>query len=362
MKDRMKNLCARKQHSVYIFLFLLCLAGFTAEVSAQYSVKNSDTLWAIAEKNTQPKLAWETIYEKNQFLHEAGRRSVTEDGRTIIVIHEGEILQGVDENGLVPAPTPTITPTPSPSPSPKQDPGGQNPSGVEIPWWFWWLLVIIAAIAGVVLIGRWLYNRNGTTWRPRVPGGVNDQTAEQRFNRYAQRRRAIVISGSVRKVRLYGVWLTDHRNFIPIPHRYDGARAYAARFRMENGMEREGIMLQGCGNDVSSGAWYTALPGARIEEGWGDENSQTSTTTPTPAAEVVPEPVDTKVEPKDEIIEDDESNVFSLKVRRPTEDRPEGFVEILGLDPKSDNADLSVDRSGKVKLTLRFNPNPDSEE
>lgn len=277
----MKNLCERKQHSVYIFLFLLCLVGFTAGVSAQYTVKDSDTLWGIAEKNTEPKIAWETIYNSNAFLQEPGRRFVDGSGRIIVVIHEGEILQGVNSEGLVPpTPNPTSTPTPTPTTS---------TATVEEAWWEklpWWLILLLIAIPAsflLGLLGNWLYRRNPTEWRPMVVGGVSDGVANMRFNTWAQRRRATVIPRSVRKVRLYGVWGTQHRGIpISVPHNYNGERAYAARFRMPNGTEREGIMLQGCGNDVASGAWYVEWPGARMEEGWGDENSS-NPKPPTPA-------------------------------------------------------------------------------
>lgn len=288
MKRQNENPRERKQRGVYMLMFLVCLLGFTTFASAQYVVKSSDTLWGIAERNTEPKIAWQKIYDANAFLQQPGRRFEDGSGRTIVVIHEGEILNGVNSDGLVPFIDGSVI-APSPSPSPTPAPVSNEPYWFEkIPWWLWLLLLAIPASILFGFLLNWLYRQSPTEWRPIIRGGIPpDNNVELWMNEHAYLRGATVITGSVRKVRLYGVWGTKHRGVpFSVPHRYNGERAYVARFRMKNGVERDGVMLQGCGNDVASGTWYTEYPGARIEKGWGDENSsdpKPPTPTPTPA-------------------------------------------------------------------------------
>lgn len=161
-------------------------------------------------------------------------------------------------------------PTPTPMSSPSPPPSVVVSESSMSPLWFLLLLLLLP------LIGFLLYKKSPTRWRPMVAGGVDDARALELLNRQATRSRATVVPGSQERVRLYGIWGTQHRGIpIPIPHDYDGERAWRARFRMPDGIERVGYMLQGCGNDVSAGAWYVRFPGARVEEGWGDESPAT---------------------------------------------------------------------------------------
>jgi hypothetical protein len=264
-------------------LFAVLVLFGAASASAQYTVKSeSETLWGIAAKNLDAATAWETIYNANAFLHEPGRRYVDHSsGLTIVVIHAGEVLQGVNEAGIVqPPPPPPPPPTLKPA-APKSKPIPPVAKEKEASWFWLWVLLFIAAL---VALGVWLYRRP-PTWRPVVQGGVaDDAQASRLLQESAQARNASLIRGSEERVRMYGVWATKHRGVpIPIPHRYDGARAWRARFRMPNGTERSGFMLQGCGNDVVlGGAWYLPLHGARVEEGWGDTAATTTTTAPPP--------------------------------------------------------------------------------
>lgn len=200
--------------------------------------------------------------------------------------------------------------------------------------WAWGVAALVVLLFCVLIfLGWWLVDRP-TSWRPVVPGGAtNDRHAVELLTQQATRRHATLVQGSQERVRLHGFWAVRHAGVpVPVPHRYNAERAWRARFRMENGTECVGYMLQGCGNDVVfGGAWYSALPGARVEEGWGEEPivvptpvlvSTPTVPEPTPAPvpltpDVVPEPEPTQVEP------------ISVEYRKGTADQP-ALIQVKG--------------------------------
>lgn len=255
---------------VFVF-FLVAMPTF-----AQYVVKQGETLWGIAEKNLDAAIAWEKIYNSNPFLQDRGI-TIDKKGRKIVKILPGEILLGVTQAGVVE--TQPAVRVVWPVEPPEADSG--------FPWWLIWL----GLLAFLVFIGA-IYNlskKNATEWRPVVPGGVRDDAHAASLLQAARRNGGTLIQGTQRKVRLSGPWLTKHAGIlIPIPHRYVQERAYCADFLMSNGMRRQGYMLQGCGNDVSSGRWYVPLRGASVLEGWGDENETTHPTAPSASTTPIP--------------------------------------------------------------------------
>jgi hypothetical protein len=260
---------------VFVFMFVSVAIPQTQQTTSQYTVKSGETLWDIAGRNLDASTAWESIYNDNLFLHELGRRSVDEKGRIIVKIYPGELLSGVNKAGIVLPDTPAVrvasrnVPIDVDDDVPVADPNA-------------WLLWAVPLAVILFLLLYWLYSlykKNPIQWRPMIPEGIkSDSLATDTFEFRSAYRSGTLILGSQRKVRLSGIWGTQHSGIlIPIPHRYNQERAWQARFRMPDGMERVGYMLQGCGNDVSAGAWYIPFPGARVIEGWGDEAAPSAT-------------------------------------------------------------------------------------
>lgn len=84
---------------------LVFLALFVSMSQAQYIVKPGETLWDIAQRNTDPPSAWKEIYKKNSFLWARDRISIDEKGKAFVVVYTGEVLRNVDEGGIVKMPT-----------------------------------------------------------------------------------------------------------------------------------------------------------------------------------------------------------------------------------------------------------------
>lgn len=316
----------------FVFALMLVATPRTQQEQEGYVVKIGETLWGIAEKNFNAGLAWEVIVRKNDFLQEPGRHSIDEKGRTIIKIYPGEVLQGVNKVGDVYIDLPNSF-TPDPAPTTESVRESRN---IFTEWMFW--LFILAVIFFWML---WMYKRKGTEWRPMVEGGARtDEQVRSILERQASDMGATLIQGSQTKVRLSGVWGTQHRGIpVPVPHRYDQVRAWRARFRMPNMTEREGFMLQECGNDITyHGAWYVPLAGVRVEEGWGENEGVVTHPIVAPAAN---EPTTEQ----DHFVE----GVVKFEFRSAHGEQP-AMVRLTGVDEKSNNT-IEV-REGEI--TVRF--------
>jgi len=314
---------------------LVLLLGVATLLAAQdnfvkYTVQDGDNLWKLAGENLDDASKWEELYKANPFLAEAGRRFV-KDGVTYILIRPGERLAGLDKLGIVPTMTP-LDQLELPRPLPRII------NQVVTPTWLYWLIGLMF----LSLIAFWFYTRNPIQWRPMVPGGLrNDAEADRRFEQYATAHRTTMVPGSRQKVRLFGIWNTQHRGIpVLVPHNYTGERAWRARFIMPNGMEETGVMTQECGNDVTiQGTRYVPGDRARIEEGWGNE-AQVPAPVETPAPVPVPVPA--------EVVEE---GTVKFEIRQPTGDQP-AMVRMSGIDENS-NATVEV-KSGEI--SFRFIP------
>lgn len=280
-----------------------------------------------------------TLVALNPFLRGPGRVFIQND-RCIVIVKPGEIL---DATG------PAVNPLPISSLKlPSGTPEVRTEVVTQTPSWLWWLLAFFA----MALAGLWLMSRNPTTWRPMVEGGLTDETVTTHFTEQATRRGATLVPGSQQRVRLSGVWGTQHRGIgVGIPHHYRQERAWRARFRMPNGTEVPGYMLQGCGNDVTyGGAWYTPQLGATVEEGWGDEVvTAQPTVAPLPVVMVTETPSTPNTTPATQ--PEVEDGLTRIELRRATNDHP-AMLRMTGVDEKGD-ATLEL-KEGVV--VIRFTP------
>ncbi len=269
--------------------------------------------------------------------------------------HEFKKFYGISyeawlQGQALPTPTPTATPTPNPTATRLPSTFQSSDSGVSfwdsIPWfWLFWILVAVL-ILGLLYLAYWLFKRSPTGWRPVVTGGaVSDDHADTIMRNRGRSRGMELIPGSIERVRLFGPWLTRHHGVpVSIPHNYNAERAYRARFRKQNGTEVVGYMLQGCGNDVAAGHWYTGLPGSRVEEGWDTPPTQPITPTQTNPASMVSEATPV-------VEEKIEEGVIKFELRKAGEDQP-AMARLEGIDESGDNT-IEI-KSGKI--TIRYTP------
>ena len=303
-------------------------------VSVPYTVRDGDNLWNLAGVRLDDPLQWEVIYERNPFLKEPGRR-FTRDGKVIVLLHPGEKLLGLDELGIIPT-----------FESLDNLRVGQQPVVIDravIPSWFWWLLGAIA----LALVAWWLYTRNPTQWRPRVPNGIRDDAeAEREFQRLAATQHMTMVPGSQERIRLFGTWNTRHQGVpVAIPHNYNGQRAWRTRFRNANGQEETRIMTQECGNDVTfQGTRYIPGPNARIEEGWGEQAPATPVVEGTPT--VTQTPVTSEQSEKLDLGD------LKFEIKQPDETHNQALIRMVGVD-QTQATSVEV-KDGDI--TFRFTP------
>lgn len=214
--------------------------------------------------------------------------------------------------------------------------------------WNWILLLVVALLGIFATMMVWLYSRP-SSWRPEIPGGViSDEQAGEIMNSRFALTGGRLIQGSQERVRLFGVWGAYHSRFpFPVPHRYNGERAWRARFQMTNGTQRTGIMIQACGNDIAGGTWYRGLMGARVEEGWGEDESSSPTipnhsnirrTSSLHPAEVSPESTDG-------------GGIVRIEIR-PEDASQQAMVRIIGIEK---DKGLTYEENPKGDITIRFN-------
>jgi len=301
-------------------VMIACLVFFFFLVAiptkAQYIVKPGETLWGIAEKNLNSAMAWEIIYNNNSYLHLSTRKSIdSKTGKIIVKIYPGETLIGVTKEGVIEPAVRVV----------RENQSVSYPTTYPVDYsWLWWIPLFLFFILVLIVYG--LSKKSPTQWRPIVPGGVSDNQATDLFLAQAYERYWTLVPGTQSKVRLSGIWGTKHRGIpVPVPHRYVQERAFRAMFQMLNGTQKEGFMLQGCGNDVHSGAWYIPFPGASVLEGWGEEVTVATTQQINPSISAV-EQVSHPVE-KDEI---------KFEMRRASDGQP-AMVRLSGVDEKGDN-------------------------
>lgn len=256
---------------------------------APYTIQDGDNLWNLAGTKLHDSRIWEQIVKDNPFLKQDGRRFVR-DGKTIVILHKGEQLVGLEKLGIFPIVAPLAT-----SPIVHMD--------EAILTWPWWLLVaaLVLLLMGY-LISRML-SKDAATARPAmVPGGVTDESARTHFQEAAALRHQETTGQSFPRQqftieeqtsgRIWGVLNVRYADGREVPRRLSGEQAYRARVRFPDQRIETLYMLQACGNDLRYGGVSRYLPGPkfRFEADTPSATEPTQVSAPeVPAAVVHPE-------------------------------------------------------------------------
>ena len=312
-----------------IVILVLLVVATPLVAQAQYTVQANDTLWGLAGKNLDSAAAWETIYEANPFLKEAGRRFVDQSGRTIVVLRPGEQLAGLDKLGIVPSPV-VPQPTPPATPVVVEKSAPAQPTKSSFDWWPLLIALIIALVAyGIYRLmqhrrtaraiaemehrdrvrmaaearDRELRRTPSEVGPPMVAGGIPPTDGARIENFFDQQATATfaqrnpqytgveapvrigpviagIMHGDGQTLDLNRVW---HDMHIDLP----GRQAYMARFRYPDGTEEDMKAWQECMNLVRAGGGmrgFTFVPNAA-----GGIVVETPEP-PTPAPQPVPHP------------------------------------------------------------------------
>lgn len=253
-----------------VVALLLGLAMPVLAAESLYTVKEGDALWTLSEQKLDNPSLWGQIVRKNAFLQEPGR--VFERGdKTIVLLHPGEQLAGLEELGLLPKTESFATlglSQPAPTTVVKE----------AMPMWGWsvlGLLALLAAIAiGLYLITRMLHRDPVTSRPPVVDGGVNPQTAGPVFQRRAAEEYTAETGRSATPQdftileqvagRGWGTLLVSYGDGTTRPRELDGEAVYKTRIRRPDGTVEEMMMLERCGNPLRSGRILNWLPGDRF--------------------------------------------------------------------------------------------------
>lgn len=232
----------------------------------QYVVSEGDTLWDLAEVYQGNPLLWQRLVDRNPFLKQPGR-VVERGGKIYVLIRPGEILEGLQELGIMP-----------PTPIPINEVLPQPVTVEKVPDWVWWLLALLILI---ILVGNlwYLVQRMLTTdpvsSRPAmVQGGVNEANAITAMQQVAARaaghnpgisrdpstyQQFTVIRQTAG--RIWGNMTVRYADNRSVPRRLNGDRAYQAEVLFPDGRTETLYMLQGCGNDLRYGGISRYLPG-----------------------------------------------------------------------------------------------------
>ncbi|MES3004770.1 MAG: LysM peptidoglycan-binding domain-containing protein [Patescibacteria group bacterium] len=280
----------------FVLVALLLFVGFAPQMEAQslqethprpleqYTVQQGDTLWSLAGEHLNSPLGWEQLYQSNPFLREPGRRWITEDGKVVVLLKPGEVLNGLNVLGFRETPRPDLLSTLK----------GETKIVEMLPEWAWILFVaLVLLIILLVMLANWQYNRYHKTrdrlrddissleamtadrdealrlyadpvnsGPPMVPGGVNLETAPQHFQNMGVREWASATGGrivepdriqilSIIPGHAWGRLSVRYRNgTLPEERVLTGQRVFRGQVRMPDGTEETLYMLQGCGNDV----------------------------------------------------------------------------------------------------------------
>lgn len=364
---------------------LLLVTGFaSSNAEAQYTVQHGDNLWELAGKNLDSASAWEKIYQENRFLQEPGRRFEI-DGRTIVVIRPGEVLQGLDKLGIVQEESDII-----PDVLEKSRTIREVITMSEWPWWFWWLLVALTALIiwlimrhnrtrdRMATVNQRLRERNENlvarqdyehmlnmdpvgSGEPIFPAGVTDATAPARFQEMAAHRweaqtgrtanTQVFTIQRLTAGRGWGLMNVSYADGSTLLRRLNGERVYEADVLFPDGNVETLYMLQGCGNDLRYGGVhrYNGAEGFRFVP--DTTMAPTMPTTATAPATTSTNVVQAQAVPSTtEAIKD---GLLRLEVRLPSDNGP-SMIKLTGVRQHSG---VTIDASGDMnEVTVRVYP------
>jgi len=133
---------------IFVVVVLLLFVGFAPQMDAQqqssqgqpsqlrqYEVQEGDTLWELSGEYLGSALLWELIYQANPFLRTSDRR-FQQDGKTFVLLRQGEILNGLSPIGLQAVEEALFL----------SQLKSQTVEVESVPWWLWVLIVTLVVL------------------------------------------------------------------------------------------------------------------------------------------------------------------------------------------------------------------------
>jgi len=308
-----------------------------------YYVQEGDNLWTLAEVRWRNPELWRWLVQQNPLLQEPGR-FIERDGREIILIRPGETLYCLEEAGINIGSSNVAPSTPV-----GQD---THPSiWEEFTNWlgenWWWLLLLLLGGGFLLWLLRELAKDPVRSRAPQVTGGVSDQTVRDQFERRGTERNFTLVPGSIVRGRGYGRMMVSYYGGAERPRTLNGEPIYRATARYHDGREEDIYMLQGCGNDVTSGgAAYRLLSNFRFVEGEAVAESSTE-----PVMEAVTVPPAAPAEPTVDFDGELAPGTIQVSVQGPRSEGDKASLRVSGASLDGLSIQLS-DRS----LTVRWLP------
>ncbi len=222
-------------------------------------VKQGDNLWNLSLA-TWGEPQWRRFFDNNPFLYEQNRIKTGENGRIIVLIYPGEVL---DFTGIDAEPATTrlektvVTIT-------------EKDEDTVLPWWIWPLLGLIGITIILLLIKR-IIDRgsekkpvNPVDAGPKIwPNGVTPETARTRFEEIARANGYTNYTVSnIRRGVLNGKGYVEYADGTTRKAEFKNQPAYQGDIQyQEDGktVTEQVVFLEGCANDVKRGTRYSGF-------------------------------------------------------------------------------------------------------
>lgn len=285
----------KKAISTFALAMVLMAVGRMPIVIAQaqegHIVQQGDTLWRLSGNYLGDPVRWGEVLGANPFLKQPGRQFKLPDGRIVILIKPGEILEGLDYLGVTAEPVPIEELKPAPAETGKvadantQTALPQSEFGFD---WLWAFLVILGLIAAYLIYSMIKSSLQASRERRKrqererelrqdpvmsgpamVPGGIpatdtgrlENFFEQQAIARYGERnpgvdRNMIRVTrvGPIEEGTISGEGLVGYLGGQWHPRRIETPlRAYQARYRFPDATEEVLQCLQACMNPVAYG-------------------------------------------------------------------------------------------------------------
>lgn len=233
-----------------------------------YDVQDGDNLWNVSQKLYGDPTLWRRLAEENglsekvfkgpQGPYTKDQEYCPLDKSLVLVYYTFGDTSSVDTAGIAPTPNPKNGAFVPPAPI---DFG----NGDEIAKWFW--IVVLTLVLFFILYKIFSARRKNKesdpvgSGQPQVQGGVDDGHAMQRAMNIANANGINPLKvTNIQKGRFFGrarVFYADKPN--GIMKRFNGEEGYRGIILRTNGEEEGVFFLQGCGNDVRQGNFFTGL-------------------------------------------------------------------------------------------------------
>jgi hypothetical protein len=353
-KERKEEEAMRKFVALLFLLFAAALApSFAAGSTVRepiYTVRSGDTAWNLSGTHLGDARVWMKIVEANPFLNKPGR-VFDRHGRTIVLLHPGEKLRGLDKLGIIPHVAPI---------SQLQSSGRVSVPEAGTPWWAWLIIGLLVLAVLLLLAHRELTKDPATSGPAIVEGGVNEQSARERFQQvaadaYRRRTGSALTTQNFQIVEQTGgkasglLWVNFADGKRRARHMTDEP-AFRALVRFPDGSTEELFMLQRCGNDLRFSGIERYVPGLGFR--FTPDGEQPAPEQPAQAAAPeVPEAAPAAAETRRTVHSDKQ---ILVEILPGDGEHASSLFRLKGVDPNR----LSYEVGNDGMTTIRFVPQP----